>query len=257
MKLHIKNKLFVVCGATSGFGNAVAKQLIREKANVIAVARTEENLKELQDAYRNKVEILAGDITQSATINALLKQTGSRKLDGILVNAAGPPAITFEESQLEQWDAAYNNLLRWKIELTKAFLPKFKTQKYGRFVYIESSAVKQPLENLVLSTSFRLSVVGCIKTLSQEIPDSGVTFNILAPGYHYTPAFERLIIKKAKIENISTEKAKLLIENNIPMKITGNVDKFATLAVWLLSPLSEYVNGQIYTVDGGVVKSTL
>jgi 3-oxoacyl-[acyl-carrier protein] reductase len=257
MKLNIKNKLFVVCGATSGFGNAVAKQLIREKAKIIAIARTEENLKELQDAYSNQVEILAGDITQSKTINALVNLLGDRQLEGILVNAAGPPAITFEESQLEHWDAAYNNLLRWKIELTKALLSKFKIQKYGRFVYIESSAVKQPLENLILSTSFRLSVVGCIKTLSREIPDSGITFNILAPGYHYTPAVERLISKKAKTENISLDKAKSMIENNIPMKITGNVDKFATLAVWLLSPLSEYVNGQVYTVDGGVVQSTL
>ena len=257
MDLQIDNRLFIICGATSGFGLAIVKQLLNEDARVIAVARTKEKLTELQKKYGDQVEILPGDITESKTIARLVKLSGSQKPDGILVNAAGPPALKFEESELHHWDESYKNLLRWKIEITKAFLPLFRKQKYGRFVYIESSAVKQPLENLVLSTSFRLSVVGFVKTLSQEIPDSGITFNILAPGYHYTPAVERLIHKKASTENISFDNAKKLIEESIPMKITGNVDKFATLATWLLSPLSEYVNGQVYTVDGGVVKSTL
>jgi 3-oxoacyl-[acyl-carrier protein] reductase len=103
----------------------------------------------------------------------------------------------------------------------------------------------------------RLSVVGFVKTLSQEIPDKGVTFNILAPGYHYTAAVERLINKKSETEKISKKEAKTLLEKSIPMKRTGNVDHFASLAIWLLSPLSNYVTGQVFTIDGGVVKSTL
>jgi 3-oxoacyl-[acyl-carrier protein] reductase len=257
MDLKIKGQTFIICGATSGFGYAIANQLTGEGANVIALARGEEKLKELRDAIPGKVEIFVGDITQDRTIDLLVKRTESQTISGILVNAGGPPAKSFEETRIEDWDNAYNHILRWKVNLTKAFLPKFTAQKYGRFLYIESSAVKQPLENLVLSTSLRLAVVGFVKTLSQEMPDKGVTFNILAPGYHYTPAVERLINKKSEIQRISGRQAREQIENEIPMKKTGKVNDLASLAVWLLSPYSEYITGQVYAVDGGVIRSTL
>lgn len=257
MDFKIKGKKFIVCGATSGFGQAIAKQLVEEGAEIIAVARGEEKLKEFAEAFGKQVHIHIGDITQSKTITQLAKLTEKEEIAGILVNASGPPAKSFVETTLADWDEAYNQLVRWKVEITKAFLPKFIKQGTGRFLYIESSAVKQPLENLVLSTSLRLSVVGFVKTLSQEIPDKGVTFNIMAPGYHYTAAVERLVNKKSEIDKISKKEALKRIENSIPMKKSGDVDHFASLAVWLLSPLADYVTGQVYTLDGGVVKSTL
>jgi 3-oxoacyl-[acyl-carrier protein] reductase len=257
MNIKIEDQRFIVCGATSGFGKAIVKQIIEEGGKVLAVARGEEKLRELQDAYGRQIEFLVGDITQSKTIKQLLKLTEGNTLSGILVNAAGPPAKTFVETTLTDWDDAYRQLVRWKIELTQAFLPVFQKNKYGRFVYIESSSVKQPLENLVLSTSMRLSVIGFVKTLSQEIPNQGLTFNVLAPGYHHTPAVERLINKKADSQKISKKEAQKQIENGIPMQITGNIEHFASLAAWLFSPLSQYVTGQVYAVDGGVIKSTL
>lgn len=257
MDLDIARKKFIICGATSGFGYGIANQLTADGAHIVAVARREEKLRELQDAYPGQVEILAGDITQRETIGRLLSATEGKELHGILVNASGPPARKFVDTTLEDWDTAYQQLLRWKVELTQAFLPRFLKAGYGRFLYIESSAVKQPFENLVLSTSLRLSVVGFVKTLSQELPDRGVTFNILAPGYHSTPAVDRLIAKKAEVEKISLKQARKLMEDAIPMKKSGNVSKFATLGAWLLSPLSEYVTGQVYAVDGAVLKGTL
>jgi 3-oxoacyl-[acyl-carrier protein] reductase len=257
MDLALKQKRYIVCGATSGFGQAIARQLVEEGAEIIAVARSEEKLNEFAQVYGRQVQILIGDITESKTIAHLVKLTEKEELAGILVNASGPPARSFVETTLADWDEAYRQLIRWKVEITKAFLPKFIKQGTGRFLYIESSAVKQPLENLVLSTSLRLSVVGFVKTLAQEMPDKGITFNILAPGYHYTAAVERLINKKSETDKISKKEALKRIEQSIPMKKTGNVDHFASLALWLLSPLSDYVTGQVYTIDGGVVKSTL
>lgn len=254
MDLGIKNKTYIVCGATSGFGNAIAMQLLKEEANVIAVARNEEKLKMIQ---HSNVEILAGDITRSSTMEELLKIASGRKVDGILVNASGPPAKTFEETVMQDWDEAYRSLLRWKVELTKLFLPAFLENNYGRFVYIESSAVKQPIDNLILSTSLRLSVVGFVKSLSQEVSGKGVTFNVLAPGYHFTPAVDRLIVKKAEKEKISVNEARSSIEKGIPVGHAGRAEYFATLAVWLLSPMAEYVTGQVYAVDGGTIKSIL
>lgn len=253
MDLHIKDQLFVVCGATSGFGNAVVKKLIADGAKLIAIARGQDQLDKLVQANPKSVESLCGDITQSETIQLLVSKIGDRKLSGVFVNAGGPPAMKTLETSLDDWDNAYHQLLRWKVELTQAIVPLMIKEKYGRMVFLESSAVKQPIDNLVLSTSLRLSVVGFIKTLSQEIAESGVCLNILAPGYHETPAINRLLDKKAEQENISTQEAKDKIAAGIRMKRMGSPEDLGQLATWLLSPAAAYISGQTISVDGGQI----
>src|SRR5450432_1876880 len=110
MNLNIKNQLFIVGGATSGFGKAIAMALIREGANIIAIARNNEKLNELKQTATAQVEIIAGDITQTDIINKITEIIGNRQLHGILVNAGGPPAKTFLETTLEDWDTAYQNI---------------------------------------------------------------------------------------------------------------------------------------------------
>ena len=82
--------------------------------------------------------------------------------------------------------AAYKTLLRWKVDIAKTIAPQMAAAGYGRILFIESSAVKQPLENLVLSNSLRLASVGFAKTYALEIAKQGVTINIIAPGSHNT-----------------------------------------------------------------------
>ncbi|MFA6404062.1 MAG: SDR family oxidoreductase [Salinivirgaceae bacterium] len=257
MDLQVKNQTFLICGATSGFGKATAKVLLNEGANVIGVARSEDNLMAMKVNYGKSFSPMQGDITQSATISRVLELARDRKISGALINAGGPPALGFAETQLENWDDAYQKLLRWKVEITQKLIPIFKQQQYGRMVYIESSSVKQPVENLVLSTSLRLAVVGMVKTVSQEISGQNINFNIVAPGSHNTPAIERLIKKKSELGGIDFEEAKKAWIENIPAKQLGNPNHLGSLAAWLLSPLSEFVTGQVYALEGGAVKSTL
>lgn len=257
MNLEIKNKLFIVSGATSGFGKAIAEALLKEGALIIAVARGEEKLKTLAAAAPTQVEIVIGDIFETEIIVRLLNVVGNRQLHGMVINAGGPPAKTVLETTLEDWDMAYKNILRWKVAITQAFIPKMMQQQYGRIVYIESSSVKQPLENLVLSNSLRVAVVGMVKTLSQEIAKSGVTLNILGPGSHNTPAIDRIYKKRSEQTGLPFDEVKQKAIQQIPVGALGEADDFAGLALWLLSPMSKYVTGQTITVDGGMVKSML
>lgn len=257
MDLGLKDKLFVVMGATSGLGKGVADNLLNEQAKIIAVARDPERLLTLQKRFRGQVELLQGDITQNDTIIKLTQLLSNRYLDGILFNAGGPPAKSFIETNLDDWDLAYQNLLRWKVELVKAILPKFQSQKYGRIVFIESMSVKQPIVNLVLSNSLRLAVVGLVKTLSQELSKERITLNILAPGFHETPAAERLFVKRSQVENITIDQAKQKYESEILVGRMGDTMEFGMLAAWLLSPHSGFITGQTFSVDGGAVKGTM
>jgi 3-oxoacyl-[acyl-carrier protein] reductase len=254
MDVKIANQLFVVCGASSGFGKAVAEALAGEGARVIAIARNEDKLKDLQAAAPGLIRILAGDITESNTRERLLALVSEEQIHGVLVNAGGPPAKTVMETTLEDWDTAYRQLLRWKVEFTQALAPRMVRAGYGRILYIESSSVKQPLENLVLSNSFRVAVVGFVKTLSREIAASGVTLNILAPGSHNTPAIERIYQKKSEQTKTDPETVRRQAAEQIPVGFLGDAVDLASLAVWLLSPVSKYITGQTISVDGGQVR---
>lgn len=257
MELNIKNKLFVVCGATSGLGKGVATALLADGAKVIAIGREETKLNQLKSEFPELVEAVQGDITLSETINKVNDKIGDRFLDGVCVNAGGPPAKSFLETDLNDWDQAYKSILKWKVEFTKSLLPRFQKQQYGRFLYIESESVKQPIENLVLSNSLRLAVIGFVKTLSQEIAHAGITLNVIAPGFHDTPAAQRLFVKRSEVENISVEAAKEKYEKQIKVGRMGDTSEFGMLAAWLLSPFSGYITGQTITVDGGAVKGTM
>ena len=257
MNLEINNQLFIVGGATSGFGKAVAEALLNEGANIIAIARTEEKLHSLQTKHASKVEIVAGDLTQSETIKKLMATISGRQIHGALINAGGPPAMTVMETKLEDWDNAYKNVMRWKVELTQALIPSMVNNKYGRLLYIESASVKQPMENLVLSNSMRLAVVGFVKTLSQEIAHEGITLNILAPGFHATAAMDRLFKKKSEQSGMSVDDAMLQYISQTRVGFLGTAQDFASLVVWLLSPHSRYLTGQTISVDGGVIKGVM
>jgi 3-oxoacyl-[acyl-carrier protein] reductase len=71
---------------------------------------------------------------------------------------------------------------------------------------------------------------------------------------HATPALERLFVKKSELEGISIEAARKSFEEDIPVGKLATADEMASIALWLLSPLSRYVTGQTITHDGGAVK---
>lgn len=256
MDLQIENKLFLVGGATSGLGRAIAEQLVAEGANVLAVARTESKLQELQQ-LNDGIEVIAGDLSQPEVLNAIQTKIGNRVLTGAVINSGGPPAMPVMDTTLSDWDAAYKSVVRWKIGLTQALLPSMMEQGYGRLLFIESVSTKQPVENLVLSNAMRLAVTGYVKTLSQEIGASGVTLNILGPGYHATPRMENLFAKNSELKGVPEVEIRKSFSAQTAVKAIGKPANFASLAVWLLSPYSCYITGQTITVDGGLVKGTM
>ncbi len=254
MDLQIKDKLFAVTGATSGFGHSIAKSLITEGAKVIINARNAEKLESFRSEHPDQIEVVQGNITTDAVISKLINHISQRQLAGMVINAGGPPAMSFVKSNISDWDDAYERVLRWKVKITKEIIPVLQKDNYGRLVYIESASVKQPIENLVLSNSLRLAVVGFVKTLSTEVGDKGITMNIVAPGYHATPAMDRLFVAKSKSMGITPDEARASFEEEILTGQMGHPDDLASLATWLLSPHSKYITGQTIAIDGGLVK---
>lgn len=254
MDLNLKNKTFLVCGATSGFGTAVARNLLDEGAKIVAVARSKDKLEDLANLDKKNIKVLAGDLTEEETIDRIFRKFDMHELSGALINAGGPPAMQFHETSIEDWDDAYRKLVRWKVLITRKLIPILKKNKYGRILYIESASVKQPIENLILSNSLRMAVIGMVKSIAQDVIAEGITLNVLAPGYHETQAVKRLINKKAENEGSDYISAKKKIELSIPSGHMGSTEDFASLATWLLSEKSGYISGQTISIDGGMIK---
>lgn len=255
MDFELEDKYFLVGGAGSGFGRAISEALAREGAMVMAISRTEEKLISLVEEFPDNIEYLCGDIMKQNIQDQIVNYAEKNQISGVVFNASGPPAGGINDVNMEMWDDAWETVVRWKIALAMKLLPLLIKQQYGRMVFIESVSVKQPIKNLILSNALRPAIVGFVKTLSQEVAGDGITANILAPGYHITGAMERLFDKKAELEGISNDEAKLAFENEIPVGAMGKPEEMASLAVWLLSPLSRYVTGQTITHDGGLVTS--
>lgn len=254
MNLHLENQRFIVCGASSGFGEAIARQLLQEGAETILVARRGELLREKFEHFSSKIDIIQGSLIYDDTIDQIEKAAKSRELHGVLFNAGGPPTGTPLQTDIKDWDSAWQLVMRWKIDLALRLAPILTNREYGRMLFIESQSVKQPLPSLVLSNAFRAGIVGFAKSLALEIASQGVTVNVLAPGSHETPAIDRVIMNNSSIQGISYDEAKKEMEKNIPVGRMGKAEEIASLAAWLLSDHSGYVTGQTISHDGGVIK---
>ena len=129
--------------------------------------------------------------------------------------------------------------------LINGFLPGMKQQQWGRIISITSMAVKQPVNNLILSNSVRASVAGLIKTLSNELGLYNITVNNVMPGYTETDRLKELMEN-----NPSFASAK----NEIPLGRFGKPEEFAAAVAFLASERASYITGVSLAVDGGWIK---
>jgi 3-oxoacyl-[acyl-carrier protein] reductase len=254
MDLAIKDQYFIVGGATSGLGRAIAERLLAEGANVIAVARSKDTLEQFAETNGSRCLAFPADLSDPKAIEELADFVEDYALAGCVFNAGGPPTGRIDEIKMSDWDRAYESTMRWKIQLAQLLLPGMKERGYGRLLFVESVSIKQPIDNLVLSNAMRAAVAGYAKTLSREVGPAGITVNLMAPGYHATPRITTVLDKSAEIQGISLEEATAQFTAETATQTLGQPRDFATMAAYLLSPHAAYITGQTISVDGGLTR---
>jgi 3-oxoacyl-[acyl-carrier protein] reductase len=143
------------------------------------------------------------------------------------------------------------------IELARHVLPGMKDRRWGRILNITSIAVKQPVENLILSNSLRAGLTGFARTLANEVAPAGITVNNILPGYTRTERIEELAGVMAEKEGISAAGVIARWEEEIPMMRLAEPREFAALAAFLVSERASYITGTSIQVDGGWIRSLL
>lgn len=263
MDLGLRGKIALVAAASRGLGRAVAHELAAEGASVMMCARGAETLEraraEIAAATKADVRAVAADLSDRAQIELVANATMNAfgRVDVLVTNAGGPPAGPFESHAWDAWERAVNLTLRSAVELTRAVLPGMRERKWGRIINITSIAVKQPVDNLILSNSVRSAVTGLARTLANEVATDGITVNNILPGYTRTERVEELADANAKKEGVTRQDILSRFEREIPMKRLGEVKEFAALAAFLASERASYITGQSIAVDGGWIRALL
>ena len=139
------------------------------------------------------IEVVA-DVSEPAGVARVTERALAEfgRVDVLVTNAGGPPAGPFESHSAEAWQEAIRQNLVSVVELTRAVLPGMKERRWGRIINVTSIAVKQPVDNLILSNSVRAAVTGFARTLANEVAPFGITVNNVMPGYTRTQRVEDL-----------------------------------------------------------------
>ena len=263
MDLGLKNKVALVAAASRGLGRAVAEELAAEGASLVICARNAETINntanEITKATGAEVLALAADVSQADDVARLVRSGIERfgRIDILVTNSGGPPAGQFESFRQEHWEAATRLLLFSAVELARNVLPGMKERRWGRILNITSIAVKQPVENLILSNSLRAAVTGFARTLANEVAPLGITVNNIMPGYTRTERIEELSRMMAEKEGISPAEFVARWEKEIPTRRLGEPHEFAALAAFLVSERASYITGTSIPVDGGWIRALI
>jgi 3-oxoacyl-[acyl-carrier protein] reductase len=261
MELGLKGRVAIVAAASKGLGRAVAEELAREGAHVAICARTAAHLAQTASEVRQKTgqEVFhrALDVTDSTAVAGFVAAVEAHfgHLDICITNSGGPPSKLFRDAQTEDWKAAIDLLLMSTVFFAQQALPRMQKNKWGRFITITSTAVKQPVDGLLLSNSVRSAVAGLARTLANEYAAHGITVNNVCPGFTRTDRLGDLANAISARTGATPAEVFTDWERQIPAGRIGTPEEFAAVVTFLASERASYVNGSSIAVDGGMVRS--
>jgi 3-oxoacyl-[acyl-carrier protein] reductase len=260
MNTGLKDRVALITGASQGMGRATAEAFAAEGARVAICARRPATIQQVADAIRSqhKVEVIAAavDVTDTKALQDFVSSVEKKfgAVDVCVANAGGPPAKQFAQTTLDDWHKAFGLNFMSVAALAHAVLPGMQQRRWGRFITITSTSVRQPIPDLVLSSAIRPAVVGLIKSLAIEYGPHHITFNNIAPGWTATERLNELAESRSQAAGIRKEQIFGKWAQEVPLGRLGKPEEIADAIVWLASERAAYVTGQTLIVDGGVYK---
>ncbi|HXT64065.1 MAG TPA: SDR family oxidoreductase [Pyrinomonadaceae bacterium] len=257
MDFGLKDRVALVAAASRGIGYAAALELAREGARVFLCSRDERRASEAAEKIHNEtganVAGIAADVTNEADVEQFVKLATERggRIDICVTNAGGPPATTFDNTDIEMFREAFELNGLSAIRLAKLVLPGMRERKWGRIVNVTSISVKQPVDGLLLSNTVRAGLTSWAKTVSNEVAADGVTINNVAPGYTLTERQDELAVARGKALGKSKEEMMAMWASQTPAHRIAAPEEIAAAIAFLASERASYITGVTLQVDGG------
>lgn len=261
MELGLKDKIALVTASSKGIGKAVAEALVAEGCRVAISSRNKEDLLSTANDIKRKSGYepfwCVCDLSKSkdieSTFNAVHDHYG--KIDILVNNCGGPVTGFLRELDEQNWMYAFEQVLMSAIRFSKLVVPGMVANEWGRIINITSISVKQPIDNLMLSNTFRSGLTGFTKSLSNELAKNCITVNNVAPGHTLTSRSYELAVNKSKLTGKSHEEVLADMAKQIPMNRLAAPEEIASLVAFLASVKAGYITGTTIHIDGGFVKS--
>lgn len=261
MDLGLAGRRALVGGGSRGLGFAAADALAAEGCRLAIWARGREPLERAADELRRRhgaeVHPIVADAQEPGAWATVAREARERLggVDVLVLNAGGPPTVDPTRTTEEGWDAATRLLLVNPVLLATEFLPAMRSQGWGRVVAILSSAIRQPIPDLVYSTAGRSALWAWLKTTAAAVARDGVTVNGVLPGRLATERVRSLDEEAARragrpVDEVAAERAAA-----IPAGRYGRPEELGAVVAFLCSERASYVTGTLVPVDGGLIQS--
>lgn len=261
MDLDLTGRHALVCGASQGIGRACAIELAELGANVTALARREDVLKqliaELPRTHASQAhDFLVADSGDTDGLRAAAETLAAAHRVHILVNnSGGPPPGSVHGARVEAFLDAYRKHLLANHVLAETVIPGMQAAHFGRIVNIISTSVKEPIQGLGVSNTTRWAVASWSKTLATELAPFGITVNNVLPGSTRTPRIEQIVQTRAQKTGVDVAAMQNEMESEIPMQRFADPSEIAAAVAFLCSPAASYITGINVPVDGGRTRS--
>lgn len=263
MELGLKGKTVLVTASSKGIGKSIAECFASEGSQVAICSRDRDELvvvcNEIKRKYGGEPFWCICDLNKAKdienTFEAVRKQFGG--VDILVNNCGGPVAGHLRDLDDKNWLQAFEQILLSVVRFCNLAVPEMMIREWGRIINITSVAVKQPIENLILSNSLRSGIIGFAKTLSNELAQYNITVNNVAPGYTLTNRLYDLAVTRSKVSGISHEEILSDMAKEIPMNRLARPEEISAMVIFLASQQASYITGNTIQVDGGWTKSLL
>ena len=237
----------LIVGAGSGIGKATAEYLAFLGAAVVCADRDSAGAEKVAGeiaSRKGRAVALAMDVTDEATTRAAVAQAQGKfgRLHAV-VNCAGITGRTNvkgHEVDLVDFDSVYRINLRGALVLSRAVLPAMLAQGYGRVLHVASIAGKEGNAGMAAYSATKAGLIGLVKSLAKDYPETGVTINALAPAVVRTPLVDAL--PEATVKYMT---------DKIPMRRCGDLSEVASMIAWIVSPACSFTTGFTFDLSGG------
>jgi 3-oxoacyl-[acyl-carrier protein] reductase len=249
MEKLLFGKTALITGGPRGIGKAIAQLFAKQGASLALFGTNLENGSAVTQELKSfivegqKISFYQTNVSDTAQVEKMMQQVYADfgQID-ILINNAG---ITRDNLLMrlseDDWEAVINTNLKSIYNTCRAVVRPMMKAKQGKIINITSVVGLMGNAGQTNYAASKSGMIGFTKSLAKELGSRNISVNCIAPGFIETDMTGAL-----------NEKQKEIILSQIPMQRMGQPSDVAHAALFLASPLADYVTGQVLTVDGGM-----